>query len=90
MEIDKLQKCGDCGNMFPMGKAVCICGWKPKAKRIFDSPRRTMPKCIADRIKKLGLDRREGETAHQQALRCKAYLRETGLMATLPTHLREK
>ncbi len=90
MEIPKLQKCGDCGNMFPVNKNICLCGWKPKAKTIFESPNRIMPKVLITRLSDLGLNRKQGENAKQQALRCKTYLREAGLMKTLPQHLQEK
>jgi len=53
----------------------------------YSRPRRPMPKIVSDCLKSLGLDRKQRETAKDQADRCKAYLRETGLMTTLPEHI---
>ncbi len=52
-------------------------------KPIYDEPkykpaRRTIPKYISDRLIKLGLNRQPGETARDQALRGKKWLKEHG------------
>lgn len=41
---------------------------------------RPMSKMLHDRLVKLGLNRKEGETPKQQALRCKAWLRKNSSM----------
>ena len=57
---------------------------------VYQAPRRAMPKAISDRLKKLGLDRKPGETARDQALRCKAYLKSEGLFESLPDILKRE
>ncbi len=50
----------------------------PKTTQIENNSSRPMPKCISDRLIKLGLNRQPGQTARDQAIRCKKWLKQYG------------
>lgn len=80
MEIDKLQKCDGCGDMFPVDKAVCMCGWKPHKP--------VHKKAAISGIVTAYMTEHSLHNATKE--QCQEHLRNNGYMSLLPEHLQEK
>lgn len=76
-------KCPDCGEIVPSHATHCDCGFKappPPKTKPFAVGNRVMPnrfqRELDESLKRMGLERKPGESKHEHASRCRKYFIE--------------